>query len=448
MGRSIPKAVCIDGIENTKPGGSPEERVYEIELITPMYGGGVVAGVVDEEMPVRATSIRGQLRFWWRLLYGLKLSLNDMREEEAEIFGSTRSASKVALKVGMPDTCLSLRPMASIEERQEQDGKKKKRIVFEKGKEKLQYAIFPFQGKIGKRGEPDVAPSLALVNAGFKLLLSFSPKLPDAQREQVLNSLHGWINFGGLGARTRRGCGALYSKDCAMERAENISSLLSGAPGIETVLMGNVKDDAESAWREMVDFMKQFRQGEEIGRNKGDKTPGRSRWPEPDTIRRKVGAHLERHEPTMQVEGFPRARFGMPIIFHFRDSDSGGKYEQDRDPIDTCLRPESSSRMASPVLLSPVKLKNGKVVPVIIFLKTGPLDSLLLEGSDTRGTYSISNSVSADQIVNPKFASYDKSPMGKPEKGSSKEKRSSKGDALEAFRNYLLKEMKYTEVSL
>ena len=183
----------------------------------------------------------------------------------------------------------------------------------------------------------------------------------------------------------------------------------------------------------MVDFMKQFRQGEEIGRNKGDKTPGRSRWPEPDTIRRKVGAHLERHEPTMQVEGFPRARFGMPIIFHFRDSDSGGKYEQDRDPIDTCLRPESSSRMASPVLLSPVKLKNGKVVPVIIFLKTGPLDSLLLEGSDTRGTYSISNSVSADQIVNPKFASYDKSPMGKPEKGSSKEKRSSKGDVLEAL---------------
>ena len=145
MGRSIPKSVCIDGMDSGA-GGSQKEQVYQIELITPMYGGGVEAGVVDEEMPVRATSIRGQLRFWWRLLYGLKLSLNDMREEEAEIFGSTRSASKVALKVGMPDTCLSLRPMASIEERQEQDGKKKKRIVFEKGKEKLQYAIFPFQG--------------------------------------------------------------------------------------------------------------------------------------------------------------------------------------------------------------------------------------------------------------------------------------------------------------
>ncbi|WP_208873590.1 type III-B CRISPR module RAMP protein Cmr1, partial [Fretibacterium fastidiosum] len=210
MGRSIPKSVCIDGIESIGPGGSPEERVYEIELITPMYGGGVVAGVVDEEMPVRATSIHGHLRFWWRLLYGLKLSLNDMREEEAAIFGSTRSASKIALRVRLHDTRLSLKAMASISE----EGEKKK-IVFEEGKEKLQYAIFPFQGKIGKRGEPDVAPFLAIVKAGFKLSLSFSPKLPDAQREQVLNSLHGWINFGGLGARTRRGCGALYSKECA-----------------------------------------------------------------------------------------------------------------------------------------------------------------------------------------------------------------------------------------
>ena len=366
-----------------------------------------------------------------------------MREEETEVFGSTQSASKVALRVRLPDSRLSLKAMASISEK---DGKKK--IVFETGKNRLQYAIFPFQGKIGKKGEPDIEPSLALADMNFELLVSFSPKLSDAQREQVLNSLHGWINFGGLGARTRRGCGALYSKDCAMERAENISSLLSGAPGIETVLMGNERDDAESAWCEMVDLMKQFRQGEEIGRNKGDKMPGRSRWPEPDTIRRRVEARLERHVPTMQVEGFPRARFGMPIIFHFKDSDFGGKSKPDMDPIDTCLRPESSSRMASPVLLSPVKLKNGKVVPVIIFLKTGPLDSLLLEGSDTRGTYSISNSVSADQIVNPKFASYDKSPMGKPEKCSSKEKRSSKGDALEAFRNYLVKEKKYTEVSL
>lgn len=38
------------------------------ELITPMYGGGVKAGRVDCKMPIRASALRGQLRFWWRLL--------------------------------------------------------------------------------------------------------------------------------------------------------------------------------------------------------------------------------------------------------------------------------------------------------------------------------------------------------------------------------------------
>ena len=38
------------------------------ELITPIYGGGIQAAVPDVLMPIRATAIRGQLRFWWRLL--------------------------------------------------------------------------------------------------------------------------------------------------------------------------------------------------------------------------------------------------------------------------------------------------------------------------------------------------------------------------------------------
>ncbi|MEJ2046041.1 MAG: type III-B CRISPR module RAMP protein Cmr1 [Reinekea sp.] len=42
-------------------------QTYECELVTPLYGGGIEAGVIDEEMPIRASSIRGQLRFWWRI---------------------------------------------------------------------------------------------------------------------------------------------------------------------------------------------------------------------------------------------------------------------------------------------------------------------------------------------------------------------------------------------
>ena len=55
--------VSDEELEKIATRRTEEERTYTIKLITPMYGGGVVAGVVDEEMPVRATSIRGHLRF-------------------------------------------------------------------------------------------------------------------------------------------------------------------------------------------------------------------------------------------------------------------------------------------------------------------------------------------------------------------------------------------------
>ncbi|GIW95842.1 MAG: hypothetical protein KatS3mg110_3883 [Pirellulaceae bacterium] len=43
---------------------APNKRTYTINLITPMFGGGVVAREIDESFPIRPTAIRGQLQFW------------------------------------------------------------------------------------------------------------------------------------------------------------------------------------------------------------------------------------------------------------------------------------------------------------------------------------------------------------------------------------------------
>ncbi len=61
-----------------------------ITIATPMVGGGVEVGKVDSGRPVRVSSIRGNLRYWWRML-----NLDD----EAEIWGSTDSKSKVFVEV-------------------------------------------------------------------------------------------------------------------------------------------------------------------------------------------------------------------------------------------------------------------------------------------------------------------------------------------------------------
>lgn len=52
----------------TEPGAALWRASYHVTTLTPIYGGGVKAGHVDVTMPVRAAAIRGQLRFWWRLL--------------------------------------------------------------------------------------------------------------------------------------------------------------------------------------------------------------------------------------------------------------------------------------------------------------------------------------------------------------------------------------------
>ncbi|AKG18397.1 hypothetical protein AAX09_02130 [Moraxella bovoculi] len=57
------------------------------ELITPMYGGGVESTVVDRHMPIRTSSIRGNLRFWWRLLAKHKWKLDDIATKEKDIWG-------------------------------------------------------------------------------------------------------------------------------------------------------------------------------------------------------------------------------------------------------------------------------------------------------------------------------------------------------------------------
>lgn len=423
MGRSIPKSVCIDGVD-PGAGGSQKEQVYQIELITPMYGGGVEAGVNEQERPIRVPSIRGQLRFWWRATRGTAFtSLEELKKREAEIWGSTEKASPTWVEVDC----------APYNQSRDYNGN----YGFDRyGPET--YALFPAANQENRHN---------LVKEG----LSFSLRLRyDAEHEaDVQGAVWAWVNFGGLGARTRKGCGALFCRELAPQNAqtfgtwlkENLqrygvtSSAVAKLPSLsKKILFGKAEGAALTAWSKGLAAIKEFRQGKGFARGKGSEgRPGRSYWPEPDTIRRALKSHAPGHAPdALKPDGFPRALFGLPIVFHFKDERAG-------DPS-TEAYPQGKKRMASPVLMRPLRTQDNQVIPAVIFLEGTRPDVIELKGC--------SRTFSTGEIVNPKFASYDKSPMGKPEKGSSKEKRSSKGDALEAFRNYLLKEMKYTEVSL
>ena len=63
--RSPSEAIQLPILEELK---ALKWHTLECELVTPMYGGGVDAATVDLKMPIRVSAIKGQLRFWWRLL--------------------------------------------------------------------------------------------------------------------------------------------------------------------------------------------------------------------------------------------------------------------------------------------------------------------------------------------------------------------------------------------
>ena len=299
----------------------PAPVTARCELITPMYGGGVEAGKVDRRLPVRPGALRGQLRFWWRLLNGSGQTAQDVFGAESALWGGISGkgpqASQVALRV----------KAEPVEDRQ----------LAKKSK-----ADFPVYALIL---EPGKDPDLLRLGYKFELTLHFTRKVTPPQRDQVIEALRWWASFAGVGARTRRGLGAVRVTGDEAE-LKPVSAAEVESRGGRMVLRTQTGSDAVKAWKEAVGALKTFRQGPGVGRNPGrGNRPGRSRWPEPDTIRRRTRRHAPAHAPQHPVDGYsPRAAFGLPIAFHFKD---GG------DPEDRTLTPAGHDRMASPLILRP-----------------------------------------------------------------------------------------------
>lgn len=124
------------------------------------------------------------------------------------------------------------------------------------------------------------------------------------------------------------------------------------------------------AWKKLVDAYRGFRQS----RHPGSRTPGRSHWPEPDAIRILARTHNVHHPPPKGAsEVFPRAYYGLPIIFHFKDQD---------EPGDSSLEGAGHDRRASPLLLRPVVCREGSVgLALVLTPQSLPPDGLVWKGA-------------------------------------------------------------------
>ena len=101
----------------TFPDNSPTEMSWKIKFISPLFGGGVKTKEsedtrdkrrpMDKFTPVRVSSIRGQLRFWWRAAVGSGMgTLDAMRKREAYLFGDTKHRAAVEISITEVDQTL------------------------------------------------------------------------------------------------------------------------------------------------------------------------------------------------------------------------------------------------------------------------------------------------------------------------------------------------------
>jgi CRISPR-associated protein Cmr1 len=350
-------------------------QIRKYKAITPLYGGGVEPAEADPISVVRAPEVRGQLRFWWRATRGGSTdgSLQDMKRREEEMWGSAGEKSgpgpsQVTVRI------LEWEAGEVIKEKDVNTRQGRRRVDIADPRSPWSYVAFPL------RATDDMEAGSVRSDVSFGMELAY----PDKFNVDIEAALWGWETFGGIGARTRRGFGALEctkvtihdkSVDPIKPSIQNSKQFIED--GLNKHLVnGKWPDDLPhlradlqfklvvpkgrdtSAWEFLFRALQRFRQ--EDARH--GKKYGLSLWPEANEIRRLFGREPKFPENVSDAEPthkFPRAAFGLPVPFNM-PHDAGlpqslslqGVQGEDGREYD---------RFASPLILRPIACSDGEI---------------------------------------------------------------------------------------
>lgn len=168
---------------------------FDIEIVTPMFLGG--ANTTDAEL--RVPSIKGMLRFWWRATCGIE-SLEKMKKEEAEIFGSTEQKASFSIQVVNSN---NINFMLDLKER----GKKFK--VHGHDVSIIDYLSYGTHNYEKGQGNVYFKQHITPDSSFFLRFQFYNNELKD----DVLRAMYFFIVYGGLGSRNRNGFGSLHIKN-------------------------------------------------------------------------------------------------------------------------------------------------------------------------------------------------------------------------------------------
>ena len=383
-----------------------------LKTITPVLGGAVTPRTVDEVDVIRAPSVRGHLRFWWRALYGHQYATaSELFAAESALWGraADEKGGRSAVELGIRDHSRSQVDSSNVR-------------LGDTGA----YALWPARetradGAIKDPAAPRWKPGL---------VFALSVLAPRDKEREVKNAIRAWVLFGGYGGRTRRGVGSLTVEGAAQDWLPSVASrgALKEVFGHEVFVPEEARStlpwlagarlftstpdrDAIKAWTTALGWLRDFRQGHQGGQGErarepdpsGGNRPSISNWPEADKVRHLTGktrGHQPKHNAT---PAYPRAGFGLPIIGRFQKD--GRDSRQLNEPDDFELRWRSSDgdhdRLASPLIVKAMPLANGTFASIALWLNRkmpegsmvylkgvpgseAPFDRLIAPGDKTR----------------------------------------------------------------
>lgn len=461
-GRSLD--ACMDSIPGYKT------TIFTIKMLTPMMGGMEGAPEFDKNLPIRGSTVRGHLRFWWRATKGASCdTIEDLLAEERRVWGGIAAGdySRTAENDGSTCSLVLIRVSLPTSKKETmlsgQDAQISRKVddLCRADLHSPSSSSFSRKFTLGQRfGSSYVLfPLKSTCGTGqaftFRLSCTYPPEIED----DVMASMWAWCNFGGIGPRTRRGLGAIYCEQFAPSLTDARSAKLLQLwyeksirdlrfsvvekprvwPTLPIELVTDAHPDSVyEAWITSVATLYDFRQGrggrkwdaQEGGKSSKSK-PGRSYWLEADTVRRLSGRHSSGHEPQNRTEypdGFPRAAFGLPITIRFRD----GEGRTGQEPAEVTLVPADSNRLASPILLRPLGIREtSQAIPIFLRLsQVNPLSKIRLIGKGTKGIPEHKCQLTTENVISESFSRYPRSPM----------KNVVTGSALDAFEGFVKKQ--------
>ena len=349
-------------------------QTYTLEIITPCFCGGAEPG---QRAEIRPASIRGQLRWWFRVLGGFQsLSPMSVQDQEAMIFGSTAgdegNAGKFTLRTKPLNIQSSRKDAAGLGHRQFTDPA---------------YLTFPMQSRPNQDGSRGVLESgkfeLSFIWRGAQSLV---PSL------QALVSV--FANLGSLGFRSRRAMGALAPIGGHLPLVGWQQYFQQPGDIVVRSISANSSSDAISKLGGWLRRWRSHGRSQDHAANQNDSTkpPLNCGF---DFAKRDhdlgYGLPAVRNKPAF------RPALGLPIIQ--RTSHGTKHWEYGRGNAQ-----ESKGRFASPVILRPHKDAQGNWRALVIFVDAHQWPTgkqVFLEGQPQAVSTDLYEAMKADNQLSP-----------------------------------------------